>query len=143
MHLRFWWPGTEVKGVRERDENKTGSDRRIFFFRVDDYICGNTPATRERRRIWAAVTLTSILLTLTARMWPTRRASERASARGLELQKSQVMQRWKSAAHYRSWGRRGSRVLRLNHEIANNPLNSFWRCDVVFRMPTCNWRILV
>ena len=24
-------PGTEVKGVRERDENKTGSDRRIFF----------------------------------------------------------------------------------------------------------------
>ena len=30
MHLLLW-PGTEAKGVRERDENKTGWDRRIFF----------------------------------------------------------------------------------------------------------------
>jgi len=54
------------------------------------------------------------------------RESEWASARGLELQKSQVMQRRRARCTLSQLGRGGSRVLRLNHENANSNLNSRW-----------------
>ena len=145
-------PGTEVKGVRERDENKTGSDRRIFFSGGWLHLWQYTSYKREEENLGGRDL--DLHTTDSHCENVTHTQSERASERVSEWASERAHEAWnyrrarwcndgKSAAHCHSWGRRSTRVLRLNHEIANNPLSSLWPCDVVFRMPTCNWRILV